>query len=130
MTPGLMSMTSVVHHLLALCNSPAGSFIPPPFVIGPVAHRGEARLDDIGAADVNFEELIKRDLRFALGLSDPDFMQCGLGCRPRYFRARSRSSARSCTWQRRCRAQREDIRKISQGPETQRPVGVMSTIEF
>ena len=32
MTPGLTSMTSVVHHLLALCNNPAGSFIPAPFV--------------------------------------------------------------------------------------------------
>jgi len=31
---------------------------------------------------LNFEELVKRGLRFTLGLSDPDFVQCGLGCRP------------------------------------------------
>src|SRR6266478_6228579 len=43
MTPGLMSMTSVVHHLLALCNSPAGSFIPPPFDLSLV-QQGTAAL--------------------------------------------------------------------------------------
>jgi hypothetical protein len=68
---------------------------------------------------VNFEELVKRDLRLALGLSHTDFMQCSLGCPPHHIRARSRSSARSCTLHRCCRAQREDI--LECGPETERP---------